>query len=424
VWRCLRQTKVISANGLSKPLRSGVSLVSKSLRKFMSDRKLVALSAIMAALVVASACSSSGSAHSAGGSGGGNGLTGTIRVISIRDQTGAIAYSALPAIKGSQLAIDEINQSHFLGSATVQMAVKDPASNGQTAASIVTAALASKNYSAILGPLYGPEALVVAPAAEKAKVPVVFTEANVDGVILGDYTWRATAPTLGYYGIMGKYLKSKGVKTLGVIYDASTLTELDIFKLEQQIFEKNYGIKIVSATSVQQTTQDFSAPVTKVLADHPDAMAINVVGPANGTATRQLRQAGFEGPVIGSQAAGSGNMTGAGQLGKGMTWPTTFSALQNIASAKKFVTDYQTKFGAVPNNFAAEGYDAMWFLARAMLRAHSSSPTAIAQGLATVARQGFAGAEGQIGFKDQSMTISPILLQWDGSKETLIPNPS
>jgi branched-chain amino acid transport system substrate-binding protein len=376
-------------------------------------------------VVLAAACSSSGGSSSNSTDAAASGkLPSVINVYSLRDMTGIYAFSGAPTVNGSELAFSQINASHFLGNTQLSMTVGDPAGNAQTAASLATAAVASHRYAAILGPLFGSESLVTAPIAEKAGVPVIFTESNVDGVLLGKYTFRATAPTVSYYGIMGAYLKAKGIKTINIIYDSTIIAEVDVFKYVQSTFPEQYGIKVVGSTGVNGGTADFSGPAARVVSSGAQAVGLYVSGPSNATAVQQLRQAGFTGPIIASNGAGAGNLKGAGAAGAGVAWPADFSAAEANPSAQAFIKAYLAKYKTEPNNYAAEGYDAAWFLARGIKAAESADPSAVADGLATVAGQGFEGTMGHITFEGHDMRTMPILVQWTGAAEKVIPTPS
>jgi branched-chain amino acid transport system substrate-binding protein len=396
-------------------------------RKHRLGRVAIALAAAGSLIFTAAACSSSSKVAAGNSSSGGSQsgkLPSVINIYSLRDMTGIYAFSGVPAVNGAQLAFSEINSTHFLGNTQLSMTIGDAAGNAQTAASRATAAVASHKYAAILGPLFGSESLVTAPIAEKASVPVIFTESNVDGVLLGKYTFRATAPTVSYYGIMGEYLKAKGIKTINIIYDSTIIAEVDVFKYVQSTFGSQYGIKVVGSTGVQGDTKDFSAPASRVVSSKAESVGLYISGPANATAVQQLRQAGFTGPIIASNGAGAGNLKGAGSAGAGVAWPTDFSASETNTSAQAFISAYRAKYKADPNNYAAEGYDAAWFLARGIKAAQSADPSAVASGLATVAEQGFQGAMGHITFDGNDMRTQPVIVQWTGTAETVIPTPA
>ena len=76
-----------------------------------------------------------------------------------------------------------------------------------------------------------------------------------------------------------------------------------------------------------------------------------------------------------------------------MVWPSNFSARSEVPT-QEFVKAYEEKYGELPNNYAAEGYDAVWLLARGIKEANSADRVAIREGIAKVAAEGFDGAQG------------------------------
>jgi branched-chain amino acid transport system substrate-binding protein len=402
----------------------------------LRTRTAYGVAAVAVATMVLAGCSSS-SKSSAGGNGGsatndggsssspgtssGSGLPSTIKLISINDQTGTTSFAGVPAVRGAQIAVDAINSSHFLGSTKISVELKDAASSQQTAASLASQAVASHDYAAILGGILSAEAFTVGPIAQKGKLPVIFTQSGSDGVLVGNYTFRATAPFPGYYDVMGQYLKDKGVKTIALLYDSDVSSYVETAKLIQS-WKTKYGISVVASKTVVSTTQDFTAPVSALVSAKPDAVAKFLLGTANATALQQLRQAGFKGPVISTNSDDGGTIKGAGADGSGDAWPTDFSPAQSDATAKKFVSEYEAKFGgSVPSNYSAEGYDAVWWFARAVKAVNGATPTDVQKGLAQIAKTGFTGIEGPLTFVGNDERIaSPIVVVWDGSKANVV----
>jgi branched-chain amino acid transport system substrate-binding protein len=369
------------------------------------------------ALLVATAC---GSGSGSSGSGGGGKLPAEIKLVSVNDLTGPAAFAGLSANKGYELALEEIQKQGYLGSTKLVLDKKDPAGQAQNAATQVTAAIQDKSINAIFGPVTSGEAVAVAPIAEKSKMPIIFTQAGSEGVVIGDYTFRATPPMSTYYPRIEDYLKAKNVKTISIIYNAAFPTLKEIGEKVLPSIAQQNGITIKSSTGVQTTTQDFTAPISKLVADKPDTAAILLVGAANATAMKQLRQAGYTGPVIGNAGAGAGNLAPAGPSGAGMTWPTDFSPQQKTKTTQDFVAAYQAKYNEAPLNYAAEAYDAAWWLARAIKKQGSADRVDIQKGLAAVAKEGFDGAMGKLTFEGNDLRVQGALVQWDGTKEILL----
>jgi branched-chain amino acid transport system substrate-binding protein len=373
-----------------------------------------------AALLSVAACGDDKS----GGSGGSGGLPSEIKVVSINPETGSAAFAGLSANKGYEVAIDEINKQGYLGSSKLTLSKQDTAGKAQTSASQTTAAIADKNVAAIFGSVSSGEAVAMAPIANKSKMPIIFTQAGSQGVVVGEYTYRVTPPMSSYYPKIGEYIKGQKITKLAVIYAAWSPTLKEIGEKTLPGMAAGNGFQIVASIATQQTTQDFTAPISQALAKQPDGVAILQVGAANPTAMTQLRQAGYTGPVLGNSGASAGNLKPAGQAGAGMTWVVDYSALNKSESSDKFVAAYQAKFpGETPLNYAAEAYDAAWLLARGIKEAGSADRDAIQKGMAKVAAAGYPGAMGDLKFEGNDLRLPGVVVQWDGTKETLV-NPS
>ncbi len=372
-----------------------------------------------AAMVSVAACGSSTTTTSASGAGT---LPAEIKVISINPETGSAAFAGLAANKGYEVAIDEINSQKYLGATKLVLSKQDTTGKAQTAASALTAAIADKGTAAVFGSVSSGEAVAMAPVAQSSKMPIIFTQAGSAGVVVGDYTFRMTPPMSSYYPKIGDYVKSLNAKTIGIVYAAWSPTLKEIAEKTLPGMGPANGFTVVASIATQQTTQDFTAPISQALAKKPDLMAILQVGAANPTAMTQLRQAGYTGPVLGNSGASAGNLKPAGASGAGMAWPVDYSPLNKTASSDKFIAAYQVKFpGETPLNYAAEAYDAAWFLARAIKAAGSVDHTAVQKSLAAVAAAGFTGALGDLKFEGNDLRLPGVVVTWDGTKESLVP---
>ena len=70
-----------------------------------------------------------------------------------------------------------------------------------------------------------------------------------------------------------------------------------------------------------------------------------------------------------------------------MVWAVDFNYQKARASSQKFVKAYAAEYGEQPLNYAAEAYDAAWFLAKSIKQAGSADRDAIKDAMAVVARR-------------------------------------
>jgi branched-chain amino acid transport system substrate-binding protein len=219
-----------------------------------------------------------------------------------------------------------------------------------------------------------------------------------------------------YYPVLKKYVQQQGWKTAGVIYTSTpTLVEVGTKSIPA------LGLNVVASVNTTPTTQDFSPAIQQVLAKKPDVVSILQVGASNPTAMTQLRQAGYTGPVLGNSGASAGNLKPAGQAGADMVWASDFNYQQDVASSKKFVDAYKAEYNENPLNYAAEAYDAAWFLAKSIKAAGSADRAKIKDGMAKVAAAKWTGALGEnLTWKDGTIQSAGAAIQWTGTDEKLL----
>ena len=376
----------------------------------------------LALVLAVAACTSPGSGSSSGGAagagGGAEGLPDTIRVMSIRALTGPVSFAGLNAQKGIDLAIEQIEADGLLGDTAIEVDSRDSATSPQEAASFASQAIADPSYVAIIGPEASAQATAVSPIVDQQGMPTVYVQAGSEGVVIGDYTFRITPPAASYFDLAGAYAEEQGVTTASVLFNSGNPT---LVQLGQEVVPElagEHGFEVVSTGGVEATQQDFTTPASSIAGEDPDAAFLMVQGPQYPVAITQLRQAGYDGQLIGMSAAGAGNLASAGDGAAGFVWPTNFTADQDVESTRTFVEAYRAKYdGETPNNYAAEAYDAMWFLARGVAEAGSADRAAVQEGLAAVAGAGFDGAQGAITFEGNDARVPGVLVRWDGGAE-------
>ncbi|MEV0945116.1 ABC transporter substrate-binding protein [Rhodococcus sp. NPDC049939] len=376
-------------------------------------RKLLGVAALTT-LTVAAACVSGAGAIADGE------MPAEIKVVSVTDHTGISAYVGNSQFEGIELAVQEINEQGYLGDSKLVLQKRDSASDTQTAVSQSIQTIADGSVSAFLGPVLSPHAVAVAPLVERAELPTIFTQAGSEGVVIGDYTYRATAPMETYFAKSLARLRDEGAKTVSVLYNAGNVTLAALGEKMIPDAQDEFGYRVLSSTSVQSTTQDFGTTATRIAEEKPDAVIVLLVGAGNSTAMSQLRQAGYDGPVVGNPAAGAGNLASAGPAGAGMFWATDFNFHQTPPSSQEFVEAYRARYGTDPLNYAAEGYDATWMIARAIESAGGASREDIQRGLQQVVSEGFEGALGNVWFVGNDMRVDGVMVEWDGSEEVLL----
>lgn len=350
-----------------------------------------------------------------------SGIASEINMVGVRDLTGPVAYAGVGAARGAELAVAEINEQGFLGEGvTLNLEEFDSAGEIERASAEVTRAISDQDVSVVLGPIQGQQSAAVAPVVEARQVPVVFTQSASDGVVIGDYTFRATAPMHTFYDHAAEHLGDEGLTEVAMLYNSTYPTLAEMAESHFPAMAEASGLDIVEDIPVQTTTQDFTAQAQAIAQEDPDAVVVLLLSAQSVTAMAQLRQAGYEGQFVGNTNNAGGNAAAAGQDAVDMVYPVDFSAAQEDPQAVDFVESYRAEFGELPQAYAAEGYDAVWWVARAIRASGDSSRQGVRDGLAQVAQEGFTGAMGELTFEGNDMRVPGVLVRWDGEQELIV----
>jgi branched-chain amino acid transport system substrate-binding protein len=388
------------------------------------NARLTGIVASVAALaVVVSGCSSSGGKGGSSGGSGGSGLSGTINVTAIQDLTGAVGSVGIATQNGMKLAEKQVNDSGMLGKAKLKISYKDTQTTQAQAVSLMTAAASSK-VTAIFGPVSSQEAVAVAPVAQSAKIPTIFTQAGSVGVIeAGDYNFRVTAPQKYYQPKMAAYLKAKGIKTVSFIYDSTVPTTKDITEVTLPPLMKQNGITVKGKFGFQNGTTDYSAYTSKVVTQNPDAVGMEGTNPEVSPVVSSLRNAGYKGLIFGGTSFGAASLAAAGSQAKGVVWATDFDPKSTFPQTVKFVKDYTAMFKTAPVNYSAEGFDAVYLLAYGLKNAGSTDRAKVQAGMVAAAKAGYSGALGPLTFEGNDLRQAGYLQTFDGKVVNSITTP-
>ena len=384
--------------------------------KATRGRGRVARWGVLAAVPLTIAATLSG-ASSAGAS-----LPSTIHLYSIDDNSGPAGAVGVDATQAYELAVSQINKEHFLGNTTLSFSVGDTGGSATTAANLATQA-ATAHYPIVFAPVSSSTAVAVAPILGRANQPTIFTQAGSSGVLVSKYIFRMTPLQTTQFPLTLKWLKSKGVKTVSVLYDSDFPTQAQMAQ-ELATLGPKYGMKVVGKQAVLTSQSNISSAVSNLAADHAQAVALLVLLGQNATAVSGLSQAGFKGPTVAEEGAANGGLDAAGAAANGVTWTTDWNTGETNAASTSFEKAYQAAYHKTATDWSAEAYDAMWFAARGLKEAGSTSPQAIQAALEKVGKAGFPGVEGTVRTASNQEVGPGILVQYENGDQVIVKSPS
>jgi branched-chain amino acid transport system substrate-binding protein len=350
------------------------------------------LSVAIAATVLAAACS------------GGTSSGQTYKIGYDSSQTGTLAYSDVPASKGVQLAIDEINAKGGIdGKYKIELTLQDNRSEAAQSA-VVAQDLLSKGVQFLICTSDADPCTAAGQVAQGKGIPTMSTAATspvLPGSV-GDFMFMSVFGDNVQTAALAEYAAEQGYKNAYLLCspDSSyTSKSCDYFKYA---FEK-LGGAVAGQGSFTLGAADFAAEVTKIknLSPAPDVIMTPAYPPDAPTFIKQLRAAGVETPVLSIDGVDSvDTISAGGPAVEGLTF-TTHGFPVPGSSMEKFWTDYKTKNGSDPESvFAATGYDLVKIIEAAVLKAGSTDPKKVRDAIDVL--ENVQGATGSITYKDQN----------------------
>jgi branched-chain amino acid transport system substrate-binding protein len=293
-----------------------------------------------------------------------------------------------------ELAVDQVNSSHYLGNARLLVKYKDTDTSTQEAVNVTREMIG--NVAAIAGFTFGNQAAPAAAIAQASRTPMIITLGSDYGITAkaGSYVTTTDGTPLLFSQKIVTALKARGVTKTAFVYDSDEGAAAALDAALKAQFPKA-GISWVD---VPYTSSDsnFEAGISKALAAHVNAIGCDLVGATSITCLSEARAAGFKGVMWGADNFAGGPAEAAGHLANGLLFMTTFSYALPYSAAKTYIAQYKAKFGQAPGGFDVDGYDAIWLIARAIKAEGGTSSAAIQAGITKVEQSGFSSPEGPL----------------------------
>lgn len=297
---------------------------------------------------------------------GGNGSDGSTLVIGGSGPlTGDYSSYGISVKQGAQLAVDEINAAGGVNGVKFELAFEDDVADPVTATNAY-AKMADEGMQVTLGGTTSGACLSAATEAEKDGILMVTPSASQVECCAAANAFRIcfTDPTQGVFAAQTIKNENLGTK-VAVIYDKSNDYSAGIQKafVEEA---KNIGLEVVTSQAfTSQSNTDFSVQLQAVKSSGADLLFLPVYAQEAAYILTQAEKAGVDMQVLGSDGL-DGVIEKAGDSNVGaledVLLITPFYADEDSA----FVKAYKEAFGATPDQFAADSYDAVYAVKAAM----------------------------------------------------------
>ncbi|MDR3554205.1 MAG: ABC transporter substrate-binding protein [Syntrophobacteraceae bacterium] len=290
--------------------------------------------------------------------------------------TGAAAAYGETQKNGSRLAIDEINARAGQEGIKITPVFEDDASQPQQGVNVFNRLLFADKVVIIIGPTLSNTAQVADRIAQGAGAPVLGISNTAKGITdIGDYIFRDSLTEMQVIPNTIRVVEKRfGIKKVALLYgndDAFTKGGYDAFK-------KALGdshIQILTEQSFAKGDRDFSAQLTEIRSLQPDALVVSALVEEASGIVSQARQLGIPAsvPIIGGNGFNSPSLIkNAGKASENVIVGAAWNESSSNPLNQGFVRAYTAKFGAPPDQFAAQAYAAVYIVLDALKRAGST----------------------------------------------------
>lgn len=290
-------------------------------------------------------------------------------VVSIKALTGPLAFVGVPQANATQLAVDELNASNYLGAGnSIKLISHDDQNDRAQIATLLTRAAKVDNALFVLGGANSVLMIAVAPILNELQIPFFSTAQTSAPLAASPWYLKITASSEVQVAPLSKYAVDKvNFQRLAVIWGRDNDGHINNMKAFMSPLVA-LGKKPTIEETILISDTDFGALATKVAGAKPDAIWLGANAAQAANLVIQLKQAGVSSGVnlFGTAGLGVDYMKIGGKAVDNTYFTTDYNDQSTQPLNVRFRQNYAKRFKTEPDNWAAVGYSEMLVVARAI----------------------------------------------------------
>ena len=303
------------------------------------------------------AAAEDGASDTAGDSAG-----GTFKIGGIGPLTGSNAVYGIAAMNGSQIAVDEINAAGGINGMTVELNFQDDETDSEKSVNAYNA-LKDWGVQVIDGCVTSACSIAVAAKTAEDNIFQLTPSGSAVDCVANPNSFRVCFSDPNQGAASAQYIGEHGLATkVAVIYDSSDVYSSGIYeKFVAEAESQSFEIVAAGAFTADNKT-DFSVQLQQAKDAGADMVFLPIYYNEAALILKQASDMSFDVKFFGCDGLDGilGVKNFDASLTEGVMLLTPFAADATDDLTVKFVTTYQEKFNETPNQFAADGYDAIY----------------------------------------------------------------
>lgn len=290
-------------------------------------------------------------------------------IVSIKALTGPLAFVGVPQANATQMAVDELNASNYLGAGnSLKLLSHDDQNDRAQISTLLTRAAKVDNALIVQGGANSVLMIAVAPILNELQMPMFSTAQTSAPLAASKWYLKITASSEVQVAPLSKYAMEKvNFQRMAVIWGRDNDGHINNMKAFMGPVLAA-GRKPISEETILISDTDFGALATKVAGARPDAIWLGANAAQAANLVIQLKQAGVSPNVslFGTAGLGVDYLKIGGKAVDNTYFTTDYNDQSTQPLNVRFRDNYTKRFKNPPDNWAAVGYSETMVVARAI----------------------------------------------------------
>ena len=303
-------------------------------------------------------------------SGGKKAEAGTLKVGVLAPLTGSVAEYGNAVNNGIVQFVEELNAKGGVNGKQIELVTYDEEGDPVKAVTGYNS-LVDQGVVAIIGDVTTAPTVAVVAESQGDGMPMITASA----------TARTVTCQMNADGTQGNKMAAFAVeqlnaKTAAVLYNVGSDYSAGCAQSFQETAQAK-GLELVAVESYADGAVDFQSQLTNIAAKSPDVLFVPDYYSVVALVAQQAYAAGVKATMLGADGWDSVmDVVTDPALLNGAYYCSGYSVEDTREAVQTFVKNYQAKYGATPNMFAAQAYDAAMILCAALEKAEASGSKA------------------------------------------------
>ena len=293
---------------------------------------------------------------------GGDSAGGTFKIGGIGPLTGSYAVYGIAAMNGSQIAVDEINAAGGINGMTVELNFQDDETDSEKSVNAYNA-LKDWGVQVIDGCVTSACSIAVSAKTAEDNIFQLTPSGSAVECVANPNAFRVCFSDPNQGAASAQYIGENNLASkIAVIYDSSDVYSSGIYeKFMQEAEGQSFEVVATGAFTADNKT-DFSVQLQQAKDAGAELVFLPIYYNEAALILKQASDMSFDVQFFGCD--GLDGILGVenfdASLAEGVMLLTPFAADATDDLTVNFVTTYKEKFNETPNQFAADGYDAIY----------------------------------------------------------------